>query len=207
MRAGIGGPEANSTADIWRRSAHWWQANTPLGAAAIGPAPELPLPADAAVGFAFPPAAAQRAQLPALLALAAYDRPAEVASDLLDGDIDRPDHPYLLVLPAERIQPWTRGRTAPGLRKALTAHGWSGLTVPEYLVLQRQSFDAHGDHRFDAYTGDEPGWSWLPASTNGPLVGMAYYNPGSGTVQIAACKTGSKNPRKGAHLGRVLTGP
>lgn len=103
MRAGIGGPEATSTADIWRHSATWWREHTPL--AAIGPAPDLPLPADAAIGFAFPPAAEQRAHLPALLALAAYDHPAEVTGDLLDGELDRPDHPYLLVLPADRIQP------------------------------------------------------------------------------------------------------
>lgn len=206
MLVGIGGPEGASVAAVWEHSRRWWRDHGLTGIAdALGTPPGVTdLPPDDGIGFAFPPASVQRAHLPALLALATYDAPAAVATDLLDGALDRPGHPYLLTLPADRLPEWTRGHTAPALRAELAARGYSGLTVPEYLVLQRQSFDTHGDHRFDSYTGDAPGWTWLPASTHGPLVGMAYYEPRAGHVQIAACKTGSKNPRKGAHIARVL---
>jgi hypothetical protein len=95
-----------------------------------------------------------------------------------------------------------RGLTAPALRKVL-GHD-AGLTIGEYLVVQRAMFERHGDHRFDDYVGDPSGWMWLADSMVGERTAMAYWYGPKRRIEVTACKTGSKNVRKGARRARVI---
>lgn len=118
------------------------------------------------------------------------------------------DGSYVLLLrPDPRSDADLRGLTAPALRKALGDA--SCLTVEEYLVVQRLMAERFGDHRFDDYSGDPSGWMWLADSTDGTVTAMGYWNGAKRRVEVTACKTGSKNPRKGARRCRVvpLTSP
>lgn len=117
--------------------------------------------------------------------------------------VGRPAGPYLLVLrPDPLADDDLRGLTAPALRKRLGDDAC--LTVGEYLVIQRAMFDRHGDHRFDDYTGDPSGWMWLADSTVDERTAMAYWYGPKRRVEVMACKTGSKNRRKGARRCRVI---
>jgi hypothetical protein len=117
--------------------------------------------------------------------------------------VGRPAGPYILLLrPDPTDDDDLRGLTAPGLRRLLGDDAC--LTVGEYLVIQRAMFDRHGDHRFDDYTGDPPGWMWLADSRVGERTAMAYWYGPKRRVEIAACATGSKNRRKGARRCRVI---
>lgn len=117
--------------------------------------------------------------------------------------VARPEGCYVLLLhPDSRTDDDLRGLSAPALRKALGADRC--LTVTEYLVVQRAYFERHGDHRFDDYTAQQPGWMWLADSTDGARTAMAYWNGAKQRVEVTACKTGSKNPRKGARRCRIV---
>lgn len=54
---------------------------------------------------------------------------------------------YFLVL-SPNPQPKTWGLTGKQIREQFQAKDWHGLTVPEYLVLQRLFCEKFGDHRF-----------------------------------------------------------
>jgi hypothetical protein len=170
--------------------------------------------------FGFPPLAAQRATATALVAATAgsplgglppneqYTEPYAPSAEELAGmeHSNRPDGAYLLHLRPEGVADETRGLTAPAVRKALAPWGGTSLTALEYLVLQRVFATAYGDHRFDYY-GSEVGdtqWMWLPDTTLGDKTFMAYWNPRQSRVELTACRTGSKNPRKGAHPTRIV---
>jgi hypothetical protein len=117
--------------------------------------------------------------------------------------VGRPTGPYIVLLrPDAADDDDLRGLTAPALRKALGSD--ATLTIGEYLVVQRARFERHGDHRFDDYVGDPPGWMWLADSMVGDRTAMAYWNGAKRRVEVTACKTGSKNARKGARRCRVI---
>lgn len=152
-----------------------------------------------------PPAAWQQDHLADLAATFAagdgWDAPYVDVDGL--GPTGRPDGPYVLLLrPDATTDDDLRGLTAPVLRKALGTD--SCLTITEYLVVQRTLFERYGDHRFDDYAAEASGWMWLPNSTDGTRTAMAYWNGAKGRVEVTACKTGSKNPRKGARRTRVV---
>lgn len=114
---------------------------------------------------------------------------------------NRPDGPYLLLYMDGPFPEETRGKKVPELDGLFAAKGWNGLTVPEYLVLQRDSLLRHKDHRFDDYVNSPSGpqWSWLLDSHAPAHCVAAYWNPGKRHVEIYSCKQGSKNDRRGAH--------
>jgi hypothetical protein len=110
---------------------------------------------------------------------------------------------YALLLHTDpRTDDDLRGLTAPALRKALGSH--ASLTVNEYLIVQNLMFQRFGDHRFDDYSADPSGWMWLADSTDGALTAMGYWNSSKQRIEVTACKTGSKNPRKGARRCRIV---
>jgi hypothetical protein len=119
---------------------------------------------------------------------------------------NRPEGAYLLQLRPDGVAPETRGLTAPAVRKALAEWGGASLTALEYLVIQRVFAAAYGDHRFDYYGSavDDTQWMWLPDTKLGDKTFMAYWNPKKSRVELTACRTGSKNPRNGAHPTRVV---
>jgi hypothetical protein len=115
----------------------------------------------------------------------------------------RPAGPYIVLLRADADRDDDlRGLTAPALRRQL-GHDRC-LTIGEYLVIQRMMFGRHGDHRFDDYTADPSGWMWLADTTVGDRTAMAYWYGPKRRIEITACKTGSKNPRKGARRCRIV---
>lgn len=130
-----------------------------------------------------------------------WESPYVEVDDLLP--VGRPAGPYILALHADpRSDDDLRGLTAPALHKALG--GAACLTVEEYLVVQRAMVERFGDHRFDDYSRNPSGWMWLADSTDGSRTAMAYWNGSKRRVEVAACRTGSKNPRKGARRCRVI---
>ena len=63
---------------------------------------------------------------------------------------------YLCVFSPNPIQQaW--GRTARQIAELFGTKGWSGLTVPEYLVLQRFYCEKYQDHRFYEQPEDDSG--------------------------------------------------
>lgn len=170
-------------------------------------------------GFVFPGAGAQTEQLPQLLTLAESPEPAlgerdqyqapyaPSDDDLAAAEIhNRPERAYLLLISPEGYPAETRGKTAPQLRKYLKSTDRTSLSAPEYLILQRLFAGLYGDHRFDNYGSgvEDSQWMWLPDSTCGDKTFMAYWNGGKSRVELALCRTGSKNPRKGAHPTLVV---
>lgn len=189
--------------EVVEASRKWWEDHGLRFPSVANDAAESLTLAAGGSAFAFPAADEQRAQLDAIVQLGSYGGESSVVDEMVPAVAGRPDGPYLVILD-EEIADWSRGLTAPALARALGEHGRSGLSVLEYLVLQRRAFEVYGDHRFDDYTGSSSGWTWLPASTSGPLHAMAYYYDKTDRVEVSACKSGSKNPRKGAYTVQVV---
>ncbi|MFO0865904.1 MAG: hypothetical protein U0744_14850 [Gemmataceae bacterium] len=79
-----------------------------------------------------------------------------------DDDLGpRNDGPYLYLYNPDP-HPSARGKTARQIGEYFLARGWQGLTVPEYLILQRYLCERHKDHRFhDQGEVPERHWMWL----------------------------------------------
>ena len=123
--------------------------------------------------------------------------------DLAQCDIlERPEGPYVIWMRDGAFPDETTNLTCSRLVKDFQARSWTGLTVHEFLVIQRMKALANGDHRWSCYHGTEahpPGHQWLPNARLGKKVFQGYWVKKSGQVQIGACKTGSKKPSRGAH--------
>jgi hypothetical protein len=135
------------------------------------------------VGFAFPPFALQRQSFDRLVDACArqpspllpdnqqYRQPflADNWSRVANGAIlqrehdlgDRARGPYVLLFtPNPLANCW--GKTGKQIAEQFQARGWHGVTVFEYLVLQRHFAEGFGDHRFFAEPEDPGGhWLWL----------------------------------------------
>jgi hypothetical protein len=81
---------------------------------------------------------------------------------------NRPDGAYLLLHGSGAFPPQTQGVRAKAIEEGFWKHGWSGLSVFEYLVLQRASVEEHGDHRFA-----EPQWL-LDTRADGRVAGASW---------------------------------
>ena len=154
--------------------------------------------------IALPAASWQRQHVNALAS--AFATGGDWGDPYLDIDgmspVGRPPGSYLLLLRVGPADDELRGLTAPALRKQLGQD--ASLTVEEYLVVQRTMLVRNGDHRFDDYLGEPSGWMWLADSTVGDRTAMAYWYGPKRRIEVTACRTGSKNPRKGARRSRVV---
>jgi hypothetical protein len=115
----------------------------------------------------------------------------------------RPYGPYVLVFSATPCKnAW--GRTGKQIAELFQAKGWQGLTVPEYLVVQRFYCEQFGDHRFF----DEPlddslsHWLWLVDSMTDSEMSVAYGS--SRGVNLQACKLGNRDSRRAAIAAAVV---
>ncbi len=119
---------------------------------------------------------------------------------------NRPPGPYILMYRTTPFPRETREKSPPDLDKLFSAMGWSGLTVPEYLVLQRLLCEKNGDHRFDLYAPDaaRSQWQWLLDTRLPSGVVMAFWNPKVCRLEIGPAPPGVNTARRGAHPAVIL---
>jgi hypothetical protein len=111
--------------------------------------------------------------------------------------------PYLHVFAPKPIQQaW--GRTARQIQEWLDAKGWQGLTVPEYLVLQRCFCEQHRDHRFFDEPEDDSGMHalWLIDSMTGKECAVAVGSHRG--INLQACSAGNRDSRRATVAGVVV---
>ena len=70
---------------------------------------------------------------------------------------------YLLLYQSGPLPEETMGKTPDQLDPLFKQKKWDGLTLEEYLMLQRKEFEARKNHEFDAYNDDakKSKWTWL----------------------------------------------
>jgi hypothetical protein len=165
--------------------------------------------------FFFPPVAAQKIHFEAMIKQLAtapafglsrteqYTAPSlpEVRNLKTAPSRNRPAGPYLLMYRTTPFPRETREKSPPDLDKLFAAMGWNGLTVAEYLVLQRLLCEANGDHRFDLYAPDavRSQWQWLLDTRLPTGVVMAFWNPKTCRLEIGPAPPGVNTARRGAH--------
>jgi hypothetical protein len=110
--------------------------------------------------------------------------------------------PYLLFLSPKPIQQgW--GRTGKQIREFLDGKGWRGLTVPEYLVLQRYLCEKHQDHRFFEEPEDDSGSHslWLIDSMTDKDCAVVHGHRHG--VSLQATSIANRDSRRAAVAGLV----
>jgi len=171
-------------------------------------------------GFFFPPVAAQKIHFDALLKQMAaapafglarsdqYTAPSvpEFHNLKTASSRNRPGGPYLLMYRTAPFPRETREKSPPDLDKLFAAMGWNGLTVAEYLVLQRLLCEKNLDHRFDLYAPDaaRSQWQWLLDTRLPSGVVMAFWNPKLCRLEIGPAPPGVNTARRGAHPTVVI---
>lgn len=106
-------------------------------------------------------------------------------------------NPYLLLVAAEPCKTaW--GRTGKQIVELFESRGWQGLTVPEYLVLQRYYCEQFQDHRFFETPQDDAHshWLWLVDSMTDTDMTVAYGSARG--LNLQACKIGNRDSRRAA---------
>jgi hypothetical protein len=110
--------------------------------------------------------------------------------------------PYLYLCSPNPIQKcW--GLTGKQIREQFRAKDWRGLTVPEYLILQRYFCEKYGDHRFFEKPEDDLGahWIWLVDSMDDKNCSVALGSNRGINIQA----TGINNrERKRAAIGGLI---
>ncbi|MBI5077538.1 hypothetical protein HZB94_04120 [Candidatus Falkowbacteria bacterium] len=97
---------------------------------------------------------------------------------------------YLLLYNSGSIPGSTKGKTFVSAKEKLDKlfgkGNWDGLTLEEYLVLQRQELEERGNHSFDSYSdvGAESQWTWLLDSRVSSGCVGARWSPGRRRVDV-----------------------
>jgi hypothetical protein len=115
----------------------------------------------------------------------------------------RTDGPYLLLASPEPCKTaW--GRTGKQIVELFQTKSWQGLTVPEYLVLQRYYCELFRDHRFfDTPQDETPAhWLWLVDSLIENEMTVVYGSPRG--LNLQACKISNRDSRRAALATQVL---
>lgn len=113
---------------------------------------------------------------------------------------------YLLLYQSEPLPEETMGKTPNDLDQLFAQKKWNGLTLEEYLILQRKEAEASKDHRFDAHSDDakKSQWTWLLDSRVPEGVVYAYWYPGDRQVRVFWFGLGFSNPKLGARPAVVV---
>jgi hypothetical protein len=113
---------------------------------------------------------------------------------------------YLLLYQSGPLPEETMGKTPDQLDPLFAQKKWNGLTLEEYVVLQRKEFEARKNHEFDAYNDDakKSKWTWLLDSRVPGGVVRASWNPGSRRVGVIWDRPGSSDARLGARPAVVV---
>ncbi len=110
---------------------------------------------------------------------------------------------YLFLFSPNPIQKcW--GLTGKQIRAQFEAKDWHGLTVPEYLVLQRCFCEQYGDHRFFEKPEDESGTHalWLIDSMDDKNCTVALGN--NRGINIQAASINNRDRKRAALAGMVI---
>ena len=117
----------------------------------------------------------------------------------------RPVGPYLLLFRGRGVPPESLGKAPSAVEHEFHASGWTGLTIPEYLVLQRVGAEAWRDHRFDAAdTRAGPQAQWLLDAGAPNECTSAQWNPVPGRVEVRFTQRDHGEPGRGAHPSVVV---
>lgn len=125
---------------------------------------------------------------------------------------------YLLLYQSGPLPEETMGNNPNDLDQLFSQKKWNGLTLQEYLLLQRKEAEARKDHSFDAYDGDakKSQWTWfldsrLPAKARaGAAAGVpdgvvhAFWFPGLRQVEVAWYEPGFSRSELGARPAVVV---
>ena len=74
-----------------------------------------------------------------------------------------------------------------------------GLSLNEYLILQRQYFQANQKHL------DEKGWTWLLKTSSASRIADALWNPGNSRLGVRADDLGDSDDNLGCRLSRSFS--
>lgn len=113
---------------------------------------------------------------------------------------------YLLLYQSAPIPEETKGKNPNDLDQLFAQKKWNGLTLEEYLMLQRRETEASKDHRFDAYSDDakKSQWTWLLDSRVPGGVVRASWGPGDRRVRVDWYGPGVSDSRLGARPAVVV---
>jgi hypothetical protein len=115
----------------------------------------------------------------------------------------RESGPYLLLFsPEPQTNCW--GKTAKQIEEQFQARAWQGLTVPEYLVLQRVFAERHRDHRFFEQPLDESGGHWLWLIDSMTETACSVVMGKAGVINIQATGPSNRESRRAALAGVVV---
>lgn len=115
---------------------------------------------------------------------------------------ERTAAPYVLLLGGRPLTNcW--GKTGKQIGEQFHAKSWHGLTVPEYLVVQRVLAERFGDHRFFADPEDPTGhWLWLIDSMTADECAVAF---GSGRgINIQATSVNNRESKRAGVAGVIV---
>jgi hypothetical protein len=98
------------------------------------------------------------------------------------------------------------GKKPEDLDKLFAQKKWNGLTLEEYVMLQRKELEARKNHSFDAYDDDakKSKWTWLLDSRVPRGVVHASWDPGNRQVDVDWNEPGYSNGRLGARPAVVV---
>lgn len=108
----------------------------------------------------------------------------------------RPDGAYLMLFREGPMPRETLDLTAARVEKLFASQETQGLSITEYLVLQRIFAERHGDHGFDDYA---TGWQWLPSTKVDGKCAMAHWHAKPRRLNLGDCSGSSRNKKKGAY--------
>ena len=113
---------------------------------------------------------------------------------------------YLLLYQSNPIPNETKGKSPNELDPLFTQKNWNGLTLEEYLILQRKETETNKDHRFDAYSNDpnKSQWTWLLDSRVSGVVVRAYWDPWDRRVEVLWFRSRNSDDRLGARPAVVV---
>mgnify|MGYP001611006074 CR=1 FL=1 len=113
---------------------------------------------------------------------------------------------YLLLYQSGPLPEETIGEKPEDLDKLFAQKKWNGLTLEEYLMLQRKELEARKNHSFDAYDDDakKSKWTWLLDSRVPRGVVHAHWYPGNRRVSVDWRESGHSDDRLGARPAVVV---
>jgi hypothetical protein len=119
---------------------------------------------------------------------------------------NRPLKPYILLYRTAGMPRETRDKRAGDVQTFFASMRWNGLTITEYLILQRLLCEKNRDHRYDLYSPDvsRSQWMWLLDSKPPTGVVMAYWNPARSRIELGMSSDDAANARRGAQPTIVI---